>query len=239
MTYDTGFVRDGGISRERFDPQVVRRELAIIRDDLHCNAVQLIGGDPERLELAAGYAHELGLEIWFSPYPLELGPGEILSLFADCAERPERVRTRGAEVVFVAGVELSIMNRAFMPGASVDDRLGWLLDDPGRRRERLAGVSARVNDFLALALALALAAVRERFRAAGSPTPRYRSSRSTGHPSTSCQSSSSGPPRSPASSGGCPPPRRGREAGGDHRVRHGCLPRRGRQRQSRHGRSRI
>ena len=46
MTYDTGFVRDGEISRERFDPGVVRRELAIIRDDLHCNAVQVIGGDP-------------------------------------------------------------------------------------------------------------------------------------------------------------------------------------------------
>ena len=74
MTYDTGFIRNGRISRERFDPGVVRRELAIIRDDLHCNAVQLIGGDPERLELAAGYAAGLGLEVWFSPYPLELTP---------------------------------------------------------------------------------------------------------------------------------------------------------------------
>src|SRR5437870_4975543 len=100
MTYDTGFIRKGEISRERFDPGVVRRELTIIRDDLHCNAVQIIGGDPERLELAAGYAAELGLEAWFSPYPLELTPGEILSLFSDCAERAERLRKRGAEVVF-------------------------------------------------------------------------------------------------------------------------------------------
>ena len=96
MTYDTGFIRNGRISRERFDPGVVRRELAIIRDDLHCNAVQLIGGDPERLELAAGYAARLGLEVWFSPYPLELSPGEILPLFADCAERAERVRSEGS-----------------------------------------------------------------------------------------------------------------------------------------------
>jgi hypothetical protein len=119
MTYDTGFVRNGEISRERFDPEVVRRELTIIRDDLHCNAVQLIGGDPDRLELAAGYAAELELEVWFSPYPLELSPGEILSLFTDCAERAERLRTRGAKVVFVAGVELSIMNRGFVPGDGV------------------------------------------------------------------------------------------------------------------------
>jgi hypothetical protein len=41
MTYDTGFIRNGQLSRERFDPEVVSRELAIIRDDLHCNAVQV------------------------------------------------------------------------------------------------------------------------------------------------------------------------------------------------------
>jgi hypothetical protein len=161
MTYDTGFIRNGEISRKRFDPGVVRRELAIIRDDLHCNAVQLIGGDPDRLELAAGYAVELGLEVWFSPYPLELSPGEILALFTDCAERAERLRRRGAEVVFVAGVELSIMNQGFLPGDSVDERLGLLLSQPpDRRRERLAELSARVNDFLGKAVA----AVRERFR---------------------------------------------------------------------------
>lgn len=159
MTYDTGFVRNGEISRERFDPDVVRRELTIIRDDLHSNAVQIIGGDPARLELAASYAAELGLEVWFSPYPLELTPGEILCLFADCAERAERLRKQGAEVVFVTGVELSIMNQGFTPGDSVDERLGLLLSHPDRRPERLAEIRARMNDFLGKAVA----AVRERF----------------------------------------------------------------------------
>src|SRR5712672_1328902 len=99
MTYDTGFIRGGEISRESFHPEVVRRELAIIRDDLHCTAVQVIGGDPGRLELAGRYAAELGLEVWFSPYPLELASDEMLWLFADCAERAERLRQQGAEVV--------------------------------------------------------------------------------------------------------------------------------------------
>ena len=161
MTYDTGFVRNGKISRERFDPDAVGRELAIIRDDLHCNAVQIIGGDPERLAQAASSAAGLGLEVWFSPYPLELSSAEILTLFADCAERAERLRKKGAEVVFVTGVELSVMNRGFMHGDSVDERLGLLLSQPpDRRRERLAEVSARVNDFLGQAVAV----VRERFR---------------------------------------------------------------------------
>lgn len=147
IAYDTGFIYKGSVSRERFDPGVVKRELAIIRDDLHCNAVQVAGGDPERLELAARYGAELGLEVWFSPSPLELAPEEILSLLVDCAERAEQLRTTGAEIVFVAGIELTIMNRGFVSGSSVEERLAWLLSGPGRG-ERLVEVSARFNDFL-------------------------------------------------------------------------------------------
>ncbi|MEO3789752.1 hypothetical protein ABGB14_06045 [Nonomuraea sp. B10E15] len=158
ITYDTGFIRNGGSSRERFDPDVVKRELEIIRDDLHCTAVRVIGGDPGRLELAATYAADLGLEVWFSPYPLELTSEETLSLFADCAERAERIRQRGAEVVFVAGAELSLMNKGFLPGDTQEDRLG-LLARRDRLAERAGELSARVNDFLSGAVAL----IRERF----------------------------------------------------------------------------
>ncbi|MBB4905975.1 hypothetical protein [Actinophytocola algeriensis] len=160
IAYDTGFVRNGEISRERFDLDVVRRELAIIRDDLHCNAVHVVGGDPERLEQAARCAAELGLEVWFSPYPLELTTAEILSLFADCAQRAERIREAGAEVVFVAGVELSIMNRGFLSGDNVEERVELLLSRPDGRGERIAEANARLNDFLGDAVT----AVRERFR---------------------------------------------------------------------------
>ena len=152
IAYDTGFSYQGSVSRERFDPEVVRRELGIIRDDLHCNAVQVVGGDPERLELAARLAAEMGMEVWFSPYPLERTPGEIRSLFTDCAERAERLREAGAEVVFVAGAELTIMDQGFMPGSTQQERLSGLFGDPDRR-ERLAEVSARFNEFLVGAVA--------------------------------------------------------------------------------------
>lgn len=159
MTYDTGFVVHGQISRDHFDPAVVRRELAIIRDDLHCNAVQIIGGDPGRLELAAGAAAELGLEVWFSPYPLELDPDQILTLFRDCAERAERLRQQGTTVVFVAGVELSVMNRGFLPGESPEDRVEQLMRQPERRAEAIRDLGVHINAFLRDAAAT----VRERF----------------------------------------------------------------------------
>ncbi|MCA1188340.1 MULTISPECIES: hypothetical protein [unclassified Saccharopolyspora] len=159
MTYDTGFVVHGRTSREHFDPAVVRRELAIIRDDLHCNAVQIIGGDPRRIELAAGAAADLGLEVWFSPYPLELEPEQILALFRDCAVRAERLRRRGAEVVFVAGVELSVMNRGFLPGDTPEERVEQLVGRPEQRAAALRELGGRVNAFLRDAAA----AVREYF----------------------------------------------------------------------------
>ncbi|GLW99959.1 hypothetical protein [Microtetraspora sp. NBRC 16547] len=158
ISYDTGFVRDGAMSRKLFDSEVVKRELRIIRDDLHCDAVRVMGGDPERLELAAAYAADLGLEVWFSPYPLELTTDEMLSLLADCAARAERLRQRGAEVVFVTGAELSLMNKGFLPGDSTEERVE-LLRQPHLLREQIGEVSARVNDFLAKAVAL----VREGF----------------------------------------------------------------------------
>ena len=140
IAYDTGFVRHGQISIPSFDLDRVRRELTIIRDDLHCNAVHLIGGDPDRLEQAARCAAHLGLEVWLSPYPLELTPTEILALFTECADRAERVRHTGAEVVFVAGVELSIMNRGFFPGEPGPRECN---DPAGHERRREGGRHSR------------------------------------------------------------------------------------------------
>ncbi|MEU7880567.1 hypothetical protein [Microbispora bryophytorum] len=158
ISYDTGFVYNGAIGHKLFDSEVVKRELRVIRDDLHCTAVRVMGGDPERMELAAAHAADLGLEVWFSPYPLELTADEMLSLFADCAARAERIRQRGAEVVFVAGAELSLMNKGFLPGDSTDERVE-LLRQPHRVREQIGEISVRVNDFLGRAVAL----IREHF----------------------------------------------------------------------------
>jgi hypothetical protein len=158
ICYDTGFFHGGVSSREPFDPEVVARELRIIRDELHVNAVRVMGGDPDRLEATAVLAAELGLEVWFSPFVCDLTEDEMLELLADCATRAEGLRTAGAEVTLVTGGELSLLNHGFLPGDTLEERLA-LLGDPRRLRELLAGVPARLNAFLARAVA----GVRERF----------------------------------------------------------------------------
>jgi hypothetical protein len=156
--YDTGFSFDG-VTRRPFDHSLVRRELEIIRDDLHCTAVRLFGNELDRLEFAARYAAELGLEVWFSPFTYQLEEGEMLELLADGAERAERIRQDGAEVVFVTGAELSLFNTGFLPGNSLEERTGRLLRHEPGTRELLAQIPAHLNDFLARAVRV----VRERF----------------------------------------------------------------------------
>lgn len=156
--YDTGF-RTDGVTRRPFDHEVVRRELQIIRDDLHCSAVRLFGDDLDRIEFAARHAADLGLEVWFSPFTSQFGPEDMLTLLADGAERAERIRRQGAEVVFVTGAELSLFNSGFLPGNSLEERVSHLLRRQPETLQMLAGLPGRLNDFLARAVAV----VRERF----------------------------------------------------------------------------
>ncbi|HEX9068178.1 MAG TPA: hypothetical protein VF807_05370 [Ktedonobacterales bacterium] len=158
ITYDTGFLSAGSSTHEPFNPDIVQREMRIIRDDLHCSAVRITGGNVDRLEIAATHATTAGLEVWWSPFTNDLTIDELLAVLADCAERAERLRQVGAEVVLLTGSELSLVTVGFLPGATLHERLA-LLAAPERPRELIPQARARVNDFLGKAIAV----VRERF----------------------------------------------------------------------------
>jgi hypothetical protein len=158
INYDAGFISAGTTTREPFDPQVVKREMQIIHDDLHCNAVRVTGGYPERLEIAAAHAAEAGLEVWFCPFTNNLTSEELLQLLADCAERAERLRQRGVEVVFLTGSELSLMNIDILPGDKLEDRAA-LLAEPHRLRPLIPGIRVRMHELLGKAVEV----VRARF----------------------------------------------------------------------------
>src|SRR5580765_8464347 len=158
ITYDTGFLSAGTTTREPFDPEVVRREMRIIREDLHCNAVRITGGDPERLKIAATHAADVGLDVWFCPFTNGLTQDELLALLADCAEYAERLRRNGAEVVMFTGSELSLFTLGFLPGDTLEERLS-LIADPFRVRPVIGDVRTRINDFLRRAVQV----VRARF----------------------------------------------------------------------------
>ena len=158
INYDTGFLSAGTTTHEPFDPEVVRREMRVIRDDLHCTAVRITGGNPDRLEVAASHAADAGLEVWFCPFTNGLTIDALLELLGDCAERAEQLRRRGAEVVFLTGSEVSLFTIGFFPGDTLEERLA-LLTNPSRLRAMIPEVRARMSDFLRRALDV----VRARF----------------------------------------------------------------------------
>ncbi len=155
ITYDTGITSAGTTTREPFDPAIVRREMQIIRGELHCDAVRITGGDRDRLETAARHAADAGLEVWYSPFTNGLTQGELLDFLTDSAERAERLRRAGAEIVFLTGSEISLFTVGFLPGDTAAERLG----DPQRLRAALPGLPATINAFLGEAVT----AVRAQF----------------------------------------------------------------------------
>ncbi|KPC65944.1 hypothetical protein [Streptomyces chattanoogensis] len=149
INYDTGFLPGEELSRKSFSEEAVRRDMTVIADELHCTAIRISGGHPERLSTAARYAAEAGLEVWFAPFPVDLGPAELLPFFAECAERAEAVRAGGAEVVFVAGCEMSAFCDGFIPGETYGERLRAMTSGDKDWWMSLGPVQERLNGFLA------------------------------------------------------------------------------------------
>jgi hypothetical protein len=151
ITYDTGFFNGHTSTHEPFEPDRVRREMRIIRDDLHCTAVRITGGHLDRLAIAATHAADAGLEVWFCPFTNGLTQDALLALLAECADCAERRRHQGAEVVLLTGSEISLFTHGFLPGDTLAERLA-LIADPLRVRSLIGEVRGKVNAFLRLAV---------------------------------------------------------------------------------------
>jgi hypothetical protein len=149
INYDTGFLPGDSISRRTFTQDTVRHEMAVIAGELHCDAVRISGRDPERLSTAARFAADAGMEVWFAPFPVDLPTDQLLPFFAGCASRAETLRRAGAEVVFVAGCELSAFCGGFIPGDTYGDRLQAMATADLEWWTSLGPVRERLNDFLA------------------------------------------------------------------------------------------
>ena len=136
--YDAGTTFRGpgyAISTRRADlnPSVVRRELQIIRDDLHANAVRVVGSDVDRLVAVAQIALDVGLEVWFAPSYFEYSPLATSArvVAAARAVAPLEVAHPG-RVIIIVGAELTLFMKGLVAGRSVTERLDTVRADPSR-----------------------------------------------------------------------------------------------------------
>ncbi|MGH3206041.1 MAG: hypothetical protein ACRDOA_13420 [Streptosporangiaceae bacterium] len=126
VCYDTGRAYGGGfVTRRVFDPAMTRRELQIIRDDLHCNAVRFQGTDIGRLMAAATAALELGgLQVWLSPELFKKSRKATIAYLARAAAAAEPLRERfPGRLVFCVGTESSLHTKGIVPGRTVSQRI--------------------------------------------------------------------------------------------------------------------
>jgi hypothetical protein len=123
VSYDVGRVMAGNW-RPDFNPKVVQRELEIIRNDLHCNAVRICGLDINRLVSAAGMALRLGLEVWLSPEMWDKGQAETLAYITKAAAAVEALRAQFPErLVLLVGSELTLFMQGIVPGRNLTERM--------------------------------------------------------------------------------------------------------------------
>ena len=135
VNYDT--------DREIWRPEFVRREIEAIRQDLHCNAIFLLGSDIERLGQSATIAADNGLHVWFEPRQFDADAADTLDFVASRRRGlAEELRAEHRDVGLSLGVELTI----FMAGLRTGRRLARTRRRP--RTDPPADYNGRLNAFL-------------------------------------------------------------------------------------------
>jgi hypothetical protein len=139
--------------RPVFLPSQVRRELEIIKNDLHCNAVRICGQNVDRLMTAGEYALDQGLEVWLSPELWDKSPEETLEYVVSVAERAEGLRKHGGgDVIFSVGSELTLFMGGIVEGNSFLERMQnpsfWETVKSGANNPPLNAFLTKLNGFV-------------------------------------------------------------------------------------------
>jgi hypothetical protein len=148
VCYDTGRAYGPGfVTRRVFDPAMTRRELQLIRDDLHCNAVRFQGTDIGRLMTAATHALRLGgLQVWLSPELFKKSRVATLAYLAQAAAAAEPLHEQfPGRLVFCVGTESSLFTKGIVPGRTVNQRIASIR----RARLRSGTYAPQLQAFLA------------------------------------------------------------------------------------------
>jgi hypothetical protein len=152
INYDIGTITTtGGLTREIFDLTVVREEIEIIKNELHCNAIRISGLSIERIAGAAAIACSLGLTVWFSPSMPYENQENTLEYITRAGRAAGQLRESFSNIVFVLGCELSLFTSGFIPGDTGEQRMKALFS-PFSLLKNMAGISRtynkRLNKFL-------------------------------------------------------------------------------------------
>lgn len=140
VTFDTGtdFGYPGYLSRMSWHEADVREQIAAIRQQLNCNAIQIVGSDHNRLRFAAQVARENGLQIWLQPRLMEKPADVQLAHVVEAARYASELANDSTDVVFNVGCEATIFQHGIVPGATYAERIPLVFSARGDEAARIA-----------------------------------------------------------------------------------------------------
>lgn len=128
VVYDVGLqYNPNSYSVETFNPDLVKYDMSVILNELHANTVRIEGEDISRLVRATEIAHAIGLKAFFNPWKMGANPEETIGYMKEASIAAEKLRTKGIDLVFVAGCEYSLFSRGVFPGETLYDRIAYLI----------------------------------------------------------------------------------------------------------------
>ena len=80
----------------------------------------------DRLVIATRIAHAEGLTIFFNPWKMNVPVAELAQYYATIARAAEKLRNEGADIIFVAGCEMTLFNEGILDGTTVLERVSGL-----------------------------------------------------------------------------------------------------------------
>lgn len=164
INYDIGTrTTTGTITREKFDCEIVRKEIEIIKNDLHCNAIRISGLDIDRIVMASEIALQNGLTVWFSPALHYENQENTRKYILSAAIEAEKLRSKYSNLVFVAGCELTIFTGGFVKGKTGNERLKKIFS-PISILMHVVGLKRAYNKKLNKFLSELVAEIKQHFR---------------------------------------------------------------------------
>ena len=126
INYDTGTeFEHGDPSRKSWHLGDVQRDLVAIRDELHCNSVNVYGTLLPRIVPAAQIALREALHVSLQQRTIDAGRRSTLDRIAAAAAAAERLRALGP-VTLNLGCETTLFSNGFLPGRGFQRRIANL-----------------------------------------------------------------------------------------------------------------
>jgi hypothetical protein len=126
INYDVGTLFGATPSRVSWHLADARRDLSVLRDELHCTTVNLLGTDLRRLAQAARIARENGLGVWLQPRLIDQPREAVLAHLAAAAGAMEELRREYDYIVLNVGCEWTFFSDGIIPGRGYDERAAKL-----------------------------------------------------------------------------------------------------------------